>query len=129
MDIAILCFQCITISVSIRKEIVIFCLIEAGSPLGTFVLSGRTRACLAELCLPLTLFPTAYIFRVSHGEWWNPSPYGKSASECLSPILFYSVPYSYIDSLNPKGQVSSLKTLEMSAAGCLAANLTNTLKI
>ena len=33
-------------------------------------------------------------------------PYGKSTSECMSPILFYTVTYTYIDSLNLRGQVS-----------------------
>ena len=35
----------------------------------------------------------------------------------------------YIDSLNPKGKVSSFKTLEMRAAQSLAAKSTNALKI
>ena len=52
-------------------------------------------------------------------------PYGKSISKCLSPILFYTVTYTYIDSLNPRGQVSIFKTLEMRSAQSLAANLTN----
>ena len=37
--------------------------------------------------------------------------------------------YLYIDSLNPKGHVSSFKTLELSAAQSLASNLTNGSKI
>ena len=47
--------------------------------------------------------------------------YGKSTSECLSPI--YTVPYTYNSSLNPKGQVSSFEILEMSATRGLAAKL------
>ena len=57
------------------------------------------------------------------------SPYGKSTSECLSPIPFYTVIYTYIDSLNQRGQVSSFKTLKMRAAQSLATNLTNVSKI
>ena len=32
-------------------------------------------------------------------------------AKCFCPILFYTVTYTYMDSLNPKGQVSSFKTL------------------
>ena len=46
-------------------------------------------------------------------------PYGKSTSEWLSPILYYT--YKYIDSLNPRGQVSIFKTLEMRSTQSLAA--------
>jgi hypothetical protein len=57
----------------------------------------------------LTLFPTAFFFHGSHkGAGWLPSPYGKSTWECLSPILFYRVTYTYIDRLNPKGKASKL---------------------
>ena len=48
---------------------------------------------------------------ISHGVF-----FGKSTSECLSPILFYSVTYTY-------------KTLEMMSAQSSAANLTNAWKI
>ena len=41
--------------------------------------------------------------------------YGKFAMEVLNPILG-TLTYTYIDSSNPKGQVSSFKTLEMRAA-------------
>ena len=35
----------------------------------------------------------------------------------------YTINYTYVYSLNPKGQVSSFKTLELRAAQSLAANL------
>ena len=55
--------------------------------------------------------------------------YVKPTSECLSLIRFYAVTYTYIDSLNPKGQVSIFKILEMRSAQSSAANLMNASKI
>ena len=42
---------------------------------------------------------------------------------------FYTVTYTYIDSFNPRGQVSIFKTLEMRSAQSLAAKLMNVSKI
>ena len=75
----------------------------------------------------LTLVHTAYFFVAPMGG--ITPPYGKSTLKCLSPIFFYTVTYTYIDSLNPRGQVSIFKTLEMRSAQSSAANLTNASKI
>ena len=48
-------------------------------------------------------------------------PYGKSTSDWLSPILYYKITYKYIDSLNPRGQVSVFKTLGIRSAQSSAA--------
>ena len=45
------------------------------------------------------------------------------------PNSFFTVTYTYIDSLNPRGQASSIKTLEMRAAQSSAENLTNASKL
>ena len=44
------------------------------------------------------------------------TPFQKRTPGCLSPIPFYTVPYTYIDSPTPKGQNSSFKTLELEVA-------------
>ena len=77
----------------------------------------------------LTLFPTAYFFCGSHGGGGSHPPHGKSTLDWLSPILFYTVTYTYIDSLNPRGQVSIFKTLEMRSTQSSATNLMNASKI
>ena len=70
---------------------------------------------MTEIINLLTLFPTAYFSFKIHLEY-------------LSQILVYLVTYKYINSLNPKGQVSSFKTLEMWAAQSSAACLKNSSK-
>ena len=45
----------------------------------------------------------------------NMPPLGKSISECLSPILFYTVNYTYIRSSNLKGFCPSFNTLDLVA--------------
>ena len=45
----------------------------------------------------------------------NMPPLGKSISECLSPILFYTVNYTYIRSSNLKGFCPSFNTLDLAA--------------
>ena len=47
----------------------------------------------------------------------------------FEPNSFSTVTYTYIDSLNPRGQVSSFKTLKIRPAQRWAANLTNGSKI
>jgi hypothetical protein len=44
-------------------------------------------------------------------------------------FFVYTVTYTFIDSLNPRGENFSFKTLNMRATQISAANLTNTLKI
>jgi hypothetical protein len=44
--------------------------------------------------------------------------FGKYTLECLNTIIVYRVTYKYINSLNKKGIVSSLKTLEMKLLNC-----------
>jgi hypothetical protein len=51
-------------------------------------------------------------------------PYGKSTSECLSPILFYTVTSTYIRSSDPKGFIPSFKTLGLVADQSSAVNST-----
>ena len=73
-----------------------------------------------------------YLNPIPHGIFfsWLPRgggfhpPYGKSTSECLSPILFYTVTYTYIRSSDPKGFFPSFKTLDLVADQSSAANST-----
>jgi hypothetical protein len=76
-----------------------------------------------EALLTLTLFPTAYFFRGSHGGVESP-PYGKSTYECLSPILFCTVKYTYIRSSVPKEYFPNFKTLDLVADQSSATNST-----
>ena len=76
----------------------------------------------SSILYPFNLFPKKYFFgRSQGGGLW------RIHFRVLSPTILYPVIYTY-DSLNPKGQVYSIKTLEMMAAQSLAANLTNELK-
>ena len=76
--------------------------------------------------------PHGIFFGGSHGGWEggleSMHPYGR-VLECLSPILLNTVTYTYFDTLNQRGQVSSFKTLEMRYAQNSAANLTNAKKV
>jgi hypothetical protein len=66
-----------------------------------------------KICTFLTLFSIAYfVVAPTGGGGGIPPPYGKSTWEWLSPILFYTVTYTYIDSLNPRGQVLIFKCFE-----------------
>ena len=79
---------------------------------------------------PLTLFPTAYFFCDSHGGGRNPPPSMENPLRSVwAQFFFYTVTYTYINSLNPRGQVSIFKTLEMRSAQSSDANLTNASKI
>ena len=51
-------------------------------------------------------------------------PYGKYTSEFLSPILFYTVNYTYIRSSDPKGFFPSFKTLNLAVDQSSAAKST-----
>ena len=61
-----------------------------------------------------------------NGCAFNPIPHGIffGVSECLSPILFYTVTYTYIRSSDPKGFFPSFKTLDLVADQSSAANST-----
>ena len=72
----------------------------------------------------LTLFPTAYFFHGSHGGGGIHPPYGKYTLEFLSPILFYTVNYTYIRSSDPKGFFPSFKTLNLAVDQSSAAKST-----
>jgi hypothetical protein len=80
----------------------------------------------ADQRVTLTLFPTAYFFCGSHGGGGIHPPNGKSTSECLSPILFYTVNYTYIRSSDPNGFFPSFKTLDLVPDLSSAANSTYT---
>ena len=49
-------------------------------------------------------------------------PYGKSILECLSPILFYTVNYTYIRNSNLKVFCPISKTLDLAAHQSLAVH-------
>jgi hypothetical protein len=49
-------------------------------------------------------------------------PYGNPTSECLIQIRFHTVNYTYIRSSDPKGYLSSFKTLVLVAGHSSNAN-------
>jgi hypothetical protein len=78
----------------------------------------------------LTLSPTAYFSLAATGGGGGlESPYQKRTSECLSLILFYTFNYTYMESPDPKFQVSSCLVLILAAAQSSAVNSTNVSKI
>jgi hypothetical protein len=64
----------------------------------------------------LTLSGLAFENYVKAWGGADSAPPWKTPLESLSPILFYTVTYTHIDSPNLEGQVSSFKLLELGAA-------------
>ena len=84
--------------------------------------SGSNLSWDVEMLACLNPIPHGIFFSwLPRGGGIHP-PYGKSTSECLSPILFYTVTYTYIRSSDPKGFFPSFKTLDLVADQSLAAN-------